>query len=97
MEMLFVSCLVSFTMTYVWNWMSVRRVCFDSEVLGTSSACSSRVDVSSTTVPVNFCPPSGGNPSCGVEPPRGNPYNVVRFALAFEWEKSHQWSCEASL
>ena len=30
-------------------------------------------------------PLSGGNPSCG-----------VGFALAFEWEKSHQQSCEAS-
>jgi len=59
MEMLFGSCLVCFTMTFVWNWISVRRVYFDSEVLGTGPACSFRVNVSPITVLAKFCPRVG--------------------------------------
>ena len=53
--MLFGSYLVCFTMTFVWNGMSVSRVCFDSDVLGIGLACNSRVGVSPTAIPVNFC------------------------------------------
>jgi len=59
MKMLFRSYLICFAMTLVWNWISVRRVCFDSEVFGTGSTSSSRVDISPTTVLTNFCPQVG--------------------------------------
>jgi len=83
--------------------MSPRSVCFDSEMFGTNLWMFQNVKCwfgewfssgfSPTTVPVNLCPSSGRNPSYGS---RGdNPYSGVGFALASEWEKSHQRSCEA--
>ena len=96
---MFVSCLICLPLFSFEIGCLLRVFAWTSKCLVLAYGCprtsrlvsNSRVSVSPTTVHVSFCPPSGRNPSCGVEPPRGgNPFNG-----ASEWGKSHQKNCES--
>ena len=64
----------------VWYWLDVW----------------SWVDVSLTMVPANFCPRVGEIPAAGLSLREGKSLqrSLVR-ALAFDWGKSHQRSCDS--